>query len=103
MPYQYVIEPVKSGVLSRIGSPPPVTGHFDQTTADSLSRHARSNITPDIGPIRRGRRSSASFAIHDISGIPGSPLDRVEEFGSWWAPGGAPKRFHAIFGRILRV
>ena len=32
---------------------------------------------------RRGCRSSASFAIHDISGIPGSYMDRVGEFGSW--------------------
>jgi hypothetical protein len=38
---------------------------------------------------RRGCRSSASFAIHDISGIPGSPIDRVGKFGSWRDPGGA--------------
>ena len=37
---------------------------------------------------RRGCRSSTYLAIHDISGIPGSPMDRVGEFGSWWAPGG---------------
>ena len=56
-----------------------------------------------IGPIRRGRRSSISLAIHDISGIPGSPMDRVGEFGSWWAPGGDPNVSSAIFGRIIRV
>ena len=61
------------------------------------------NIKPDIGPIRRGRRSSASFAIHDISGIPGSPMDRVGEFGSWRDPGGDPSLSRSIFGRILRV
>ena len=38
----------------------------------------------------RGRRSSASFAIHDISGIPGSPMDRVEEFASWRGPRRGP-------------
>ena len=42
---------------------------------------------------RRGRRSSASFAIHDISGIPGSPMDRVKEFASWRGPRRGPKSF----------
>jgi len=46
--------------------------------------------TVDIGPIRRGRRSSTSLAIHDISGIPGSPMDRVGKFGSWVGPGEDP-------------
>ena len=44
-----------------------------------------------------------SFAIHDISGIPGSPMDRVGDSGSGWDPGGDPKRFPSIFGRILQV
>ena len=70
-----------------------LTGHFDQTTADGLSCHTQSNITTDIGPIQRGRRSSTSLAIHDISGIPGSPMDRVGEFGSWWAPRGGTQTF----------
>ena len=30
-------------------------------------------------------------------------MDRVGEFGSWWAPGGDPNVSSAIFGRIIRV
>ena len=46
---------------------------------------------------RRSCRSSASFAIHDISGIPGSPIDRVGKFGSWRGPRRGPKRFPAPY------
>ena len=46
---------------------------------------------------RRSRRSSASFAIHDISDIPSSYMDSVEEFASWRDPGGDPRVSRSIF------
>ena len=75
----------------RIGSPP-ITGHFDQTTADSLSRHAQSNITPDIGPIREGAADRPPHLRYTISQASPAlrPMDRVGKFGFLVGPRGDP-------------
>ena len=52
---------------------------------------------------RRGCRSSASFATCAISGIPGSPMDRVGDSGSWRDPGGDPQVSSAIFDEVYRA
>ena len=48
-------------------------------------------------------RKPRYLAIHDISGIPGSCMDRVGEFGSWGDPGGDPNVSSAIFDEVYRA
>src|SRR5271157_5939335 len=48
------------------------------------NKHTRRNWRRDVR--RRGYRSSTSSAIHGISSIPGSPMDRVGDSGSGWDP-----------------